>query len=590
MAVSAWPVAFDNFIEDHSTAVLGRTRMQPELDRALSALNKLQADLGLRQVGETNTAIRSRIRTIESSSSTFAGLKTFSRGLRVVDQMFYDDFAGNGLMSGRKPTIGSNWATTGTGAATAHTADGEYRSEANVYSYQEFSETPQKVTGRFKIAAGDPDMPDNAGIVITMAARGGANLIDDMIHPRLSSSGIRCSLWTSAYTTPPAWAPATKYARDDVVLSGDNRYAAKKNLTSRAAFDATEQRDWILLGTNVVGDSPMASTEQTGAMFFDNQLEPGEYLFEVGVQGKQVHCEVREVLTDKVRGVLDCADPRVPAIIGPASFWQLQTQSPSTVRYVFSWLDAGAVRKRPTVIDEKLDAPSGINGPIGMEYRSQGNFSRVGIGRSDASIPLDVVWHSTNPGTIARFVHHYSEAKIEVRAEASGAAARIELIPFQNLLGGGLDLISGGDGIVYIKNRLTTRIRLPYSATGGVDILSGPLTVSEGSAVVRRADAAPVLLLEALTSGYSAELQFKQSYGSSLPAAVIRSLGNAADLRLRTNDTDRIIIAYNGNIGFFGSAGSAKPAVAGSRGGNAALASLLTGLAGLGLLTDNTTA
>jgi hypothetical protein len=43
-------------------------------------------------------------------------------------------------------------------------------------------------------------------------------------------------------------------------------------------------------------------------------------------------------------------------------------------------------------------------------------------------------------------------------------------------------------------------------------------------------------------------------------------------------------------LGFFGTAPVAKPTVSGSRGGNAALASLLTALAGLGLLTDSSTA
>ncbi len=43
-------------------------------------------------------------------------------------------------------------------------------------------------------------------------------------------------------------------------------------------------------------------------------------------------------------------------------------------------------------------------------------------------------------------------------------------------------------------------------------------------------------------------------------------------------------------IGFFATTPAAKPTVSGSRGGNAALASLLTGLAGLGLITDSTTA
>jgi hypothetical protein len=43
-------------------------------------------------------------------------------------------------------------------------------------------------------------------------------------------------------------------------------------------------------------------------------------------------------------------------------------------------------------------------------------------------------------------------------------------------------------------------------------------------------------------------------------------------------------------IGFYGTAPAAKPAITGSRGGNAALADLLTKLAALGLITDSTTA
>ncbi|HSS40353.1 MAG TPA: hypothetical protein VLT58_16410, partial [Polyangia bacterium] len=40
-------------------------------------------------------------------------------------------------------------------------------------------------------------------------------------------------------------------------------------------------------------------------------------------------------------------------------------------------------------------------------------------------------------------------------------------------------------------------------------------------------------------------------------------------------------------LGFFGGSAAGKPTVSGSRGANAALASLLTALAGLGLLTDS---
>lgn len=50
-------------------------------------------------------------------------------------------------------------------------------------------------------------------------------------------------------------------------------------------------------------------------------------------------------------------------------------------------------------------------------------------------------------------------------------------------------------------------------------------------------------------------------------------------------------VEWNGTgLGFFNSAPIAKPAATGSRGGNAALASLLTALANLGLVTDSTTA
>lgn len=46
-------------------------------------------------------------------------------------------------------------------------------------------------------------------------------------------------------------------------------------------------------------------------------------------------------------------------------------------------------------------------------------------------------------------------------------------------------------------------------------------------------------------------------------------------------------VKIDGTIGFYGHAAAAKPTVTGSRGANAALASLLTGLAGLGLLVDS---
>lgn len=58
-------------------------------------------------------------------------------------------------------------------------------------------------------------------------------------------------------------------------------------------------------------------------------------------------------------------------------------------------------------------------------------------------------------------------------------------------------------------------------------------------------------------------------------------------IHLRPDGSNDKFTADGTGLGFYGHATAAKPTVTGSRGSNAALASLLTGLAGLGLLTDS---
>jgi hypothetical protein len=63
--------------------------------------------------------------------------------------------------------------------------------------------------------------------------------------------------------------------------------------------------------------------------------------------------------------------------------------------------------------------------------------------------------------------------------------------------------------------------------------------------------------------------------------------GSARPMAFITDGTARINIGAAGELGFFGASAIAKPTVTGSRGANDALASLLTALASLGLLTDS---
>lgn len=85
-------------------------------------------------------------------------------------------------------------------------------------------------------------------------------------------------------------------------------------------------------------------------------------------------------------------------------------------------------------------------------------------------------------------------------------------------------------------------------------------------------------------------------------AVAARNNANAADYTLVTlSSGDYVQVAptagssvtlgnSTGNLGFYGATGATIPAVTGSRAGNAALASLLTKLVSLNLLTDSTTA
>ncbi|MCF0086605.1 MULTISPECIES: collagen-like protein [unclassified Streptomyces] len=84
----------------------------------------------------------------------------------------------------------------------------------------------------------------------------------------------------------------------------------------------------------------------------------------------------------------------------------------------------------------------------------------------------------------------------------------------------------------------------------------------------------------------------KQEWGNGSTARDTNLYRDAAN-SLKTDDALTIALALRhlgSTLGFYGATAVAKPAVTGSRGGNAALASLLTALASLGLITDSTTA
>lgn len=126
-----------------------------------------------------------------------------------------------------------------------------------------------------------------------------------------------------------------------------------------------------------------------------------------------------------------------------------------------------------------------------------------------------------------------------------------------------LGFTCGGDDKVWILSSNTVQFRLASAETQS--ILN---SVSDGS-ISFGADTGG-------TAGGNIQL-----YGSTHA-----SLANT--IQIRSGSTTRIQTNGTG-IGFFASSPVAKPTVTGSRGGNAALQSLLTALSNLGLVTDSTT-
>lgn len=85
-------------------------------------------------------------------------------------------------------------------------------------------------------------------------------------------------------------------------------------------------------------------------------------------------------------------------------------------------------------------------------------------------------------------------------------------------------------------------------------------------------------------NGGGGAIQERFSSGS-----LVRQMDTSGNQFFYGNTTNQGSLQVKGNIGFFNHAVAAKPTVTGSKGANAALGSLLTALAGLGLLTDSST-
>lgn len=129
----------------------------------------------------------------------------------------------------------------------------------------------------------------------------------------------------------------------------------------------------------------------------------------------------------------------------------------------------------------------------------------------------------------------------------------------------------------------------PTYQGGGIDIRSGSTTTggSGGNITISAG-----LAEGAVGEDGSVTISVSEGTGHQHLGMIQLFMGSPNNSFALSSDSygDIIRATGNGEMAFFNGTGSTKPTVTGSRGGNAALNSLLTALATLGLITNNTTA
>jgi len=176
-------------------------------------------------------------------------------------------------------------------------------------------------------------------------------------------------------------------------------------------------------------------------------------------------------------------------------------------------------------------------------------------------------------GTLEWYTPALDETKVSKLYESDGGAAAVEVdaAGVTNVVGGKLNVI--GD-----LSRLSEAVR-NFNVIGPQGVLrilrNHPSTFNSPAVELRQEDPSDNSLLA-----------YWDFYASSANEFIIRE-------RKYTNENLITMKATSDgtlSMGFFNKTPIARPSITGSRGGNAALASLLTALDTLGLIDDNTTA
>jgi len=264
-------------------------------------------------------------------------------------------------------------------------------------------------------------------------------------------------------------------------------------------------------------------------------------------------------------------------------------------RSVLIGSDAG--RKSDGTTDSTISNKFYLQAWTGWSPLLSGEFDngRLGINLPVGTAPLGRL-HSFGGASGAAL--SASGNSLLVLENNTDAFARV-IIPntnaFWHYVGDPEGLAQGGWGYDHAQDYLALKATTKFAYlskdgdffTARVPALASPATAEGGVGNALRATGGMDVYKSG--TGNVPLLRFYNSADST--AAIIGQIAaNGSSLSLRSAAGTQQFRWSNTGIGFYGAAEVAKPAITGSRGGNAALASLLTAGATLGLWTDSTTA
>lgn len=223
---------------------------------------------------------------------------------------------------------------------------------------------------------------------------------------------------------------------------------------------------------------------------------------------------------------------------------------------------------------------------IQISGSATGSQVRISASGSDANVGIRIdtrgtggINLNTNGGVSQFQVDHTADAvnRVAVTGGATGAAARLFAVGTDTDIG----LSIGGKGAG------TTR----FQTSGGLQLEIGHIASAVNYLVAEGAATAGSVRIRSAGTDANVPMRFDtQGTGSIFlnPGGGNRLEVYSAGVIVRNASATVMQVNATG-LGFFGVAPVARPAISGSRAGNAALASLLTSMANLGLITDGST-